>query len=290
VEESSEGSEQGVETGQNAEGQQSTVEVLNTDDGQSVQEAELIYRTVEEIQLSDRLEITQVSLSDQDIFSTEEAVHAIIDEMDRLGEGVSFVEYSTWQGTYQEEPVVETTDTLFQVETELLSEGVPGTLEYTTVSQFQNGLETDTEVEEATVLQQGTPAVMLQGSLECPDYQWPVTERWITSGFGERWEEQHKGLDIGVVTGTSVCAAAAGEVLRAETIGTYGKCIIIDHGNGQETRYAHLSEILVEPGDTVSAGQEIGLSGNTGNSTGPHLHFEIRVDGEAIDPLRLLPE
>lgn len=119
-------------------------------------------------------------------------------------------------------------------------------------------------------------------------YIWPiVSEARITSEYGPRWGRLHKGVDIGVDTGTDVYAACDGTVIRAEEIGSYGKCVIISHDNGYETRYAHLSEILCSAGNRVSRAELIAKSGNTGNTTGPHLHFEVRCQDEPIDPLGL---
>ena len=118
---------------------------------------------------------------------------------------------------------------------------------------------------------------------------WPVDGR-ITSRFGTRWGRMHYGLDIAAPTGTPVLAAAPGKVTYAYWAGSYGMLVTIDHGNGVETRYAHNSRILVKVGDEVQQGQRIALVGSTGNSTGPHLHFEVLVDGENRDPLDWLPD
>jgi len=115
----------------------------------------------------------------------------------------------------------------------------------------------------------------------------------ITSGFGYRDDvgdvgtKDHAGIDIGVPEGTPVGAAGAGTVTQAGWNDGYGNSVTIDHGNGLETLYGHLSEVLVSVGQMVTQLQTIGLSGNTGNSTGPHLHFGVYQDGAAIDPSSL---
>ncbi|HLS90709.1 MAG TPA: peptidoglycan DD-metalloendopeptidase family protein, partial [Limnochordia bacterium] len=109
-------------------------------------------------------------------------------------------------------------------------------------------------------------------------FSWPVSGR-ISSRYGPRWGRMHYGIDIAVNTGTPVKAAARGRVSFAGWNGGYGYLVIIDHGNNIETRYAHLSRIAVQVGQYVSRGSVIAYSGNTGNSTGPHLHFEIRYKG-----------
>ncbi len=107
--------------------------------------------------------------------------------------------------------------------------------------------------------------------------------------FGGRSYEFHPGLDIGGQKGDVVIAPANGTVVKAAWTGGYGNLIEVDHGNGLSTRYGHLSKIEVQVGDLITRGQEIGLIGSTGRSTGPHLHFEIRLGDKAINPRRFLP-
>ncbi len=122
---------------------------------------------------------------------------------------------------------------------------------------------------------------------------WPARGR-ITSGFGLRrhpifgTREMHTGIDIGAPSGTPVFAARAGRVTYAGSESGYGKLIVIDHGDGVTTRYSHLSIIDVRIGQVVLHGEMVGRVGNTGYSTGPHLLFEIRVNGKPLDPLKYL--
>jgi murein DD-endopeptidase MepM/ murein hydrolase activator NlpD len=116
---------------------------------------------------------------------------------------------------------------------------------------------------------------------------WPVSGP-ITSGFGTRWGRMHEGIDIAVPSGTPVHAAASGTVIYAAWMTGYGNLVVLDHGNGLATAYAHNSSLLVSVGQHVSQGQTISLSGSTGHSTGPHVHFEVRVNGVAVDPLGYL--
>jgi murein DD-endopeptidase MepM/ murein hydrolase activator NlpD len=115
---------------------------------------------------------------------------------------------------------------------------------------------------------------------------WPVNGI-VTSGFGWRWGRMHEGVDIAAPTGTPIRAAAAGTVIYTGYMGGYGNLTIVDHGNGLATAYAHQSAIYVG-GGSVSQGTVLGAVGSTGNSTGPHLHFEVRVNGSPVDPMGYL--
>jgi murein DD-endopeptidase MepM/ murein hydrolase activator NlpD len=116
---------------------------------------------------------------------------------------------------------------------------------------------------------------------------WPC-DGVVVSGFGMRWGRMHEGIDIGCAYGTPNRAAAAGTVIYAGWLGGYGNLVVVDHGNGLSTAYAHASSILVSVGQSVSQGETVSLVGSTGNSTGPHLHFEVRINGVAVDPLPYL--
>jgi len=116
---------------------------------------------------------------------------------------------------------------------------------------------------------------------------WPVNGP-VTSGFGMRWGRMHEGIDIGVASGTPIHAAASGRVVYSGWMDGYGNLVAIDHGRGISTAYAHQSSIAVGNGQTVSQGQVIGYVGCTGHCFGPHLHFEVRINGSAVDPLGYL--
>ena len=116
---------------------------------------------------------------------------------------------------------------------------------------------------------------------------WPVNGT-LTSGFGYRWGRMHEGIDIAVPEGTPIRAAKAGTVVIAAYTGGYGNYTCVDHGGGISSCYGHQSSYAVSAGDSVAQGEVIGYSGNTGSSTGPHVHFEIRVNGTAVDPLGYL--
>lgn len=124
---------------------------------------------------------------------------------------------------------------------------------------------------------------------------WPREDRinnefgFRRSPFGGRTYEFHEGIDIDGERGDPVFASGAGIVVKAGWQGGYGNMVEIEHYDGLTTRYGHLSKVLVQLGEKVSKGQQIGLVGSTGRSTGPHLHYELRLEGKAIDPRKLLP-
>ncbi|KQT29304.1 hypothetical protein ASG57_01335 [Bradyrhizobium sp. Leaf396] len=135
----------------------------------------------------------------------------------------------------------------------------------------------------------------LNRTLALVPYRKPVIgEVEFTSGFGVRSDPflgrpaMHTGLDFRAATGDPVRATAFGKVISAGWSGGYGRMVEVDHGNGLSTRYGHLSEINVKVGEIVKIGQVIGLVGSTGRSTGPHLHYETRIEGEAVDPQKFL--
>ena len=127
------------------------------------------------------------------------------------------------------------------------------------------------------------PAARVSGA----GMRWPVNGT-VTSEFGARWGRLHAGIDIGAPNGTPIRAAKAGTVILAGSHGGYGLAVVIDHGGGLTTLYAHQSRLGSSSGQDVEAGEVIGYVGSTGNSTGNHLHFETRVDGSPQNPRRYL--
>lgn len=119
-------------------------------------------------------------------------------------------------------------------------------------------------------------------------WQWPASGP-VTSEYGMRWGRMHEGLDIGGSTGQAVVAARPGTVRHVGRMGGYGNLILVDHGEGLTTAYAHLSSLEVSPGQSVGGGQRIGGMGCSGSCTGPHVHFEVRVNGSPRNPREFLP-
>ena len=157
-----------------------------------------------------------------------------------------------------------------------------------------NGEITDREDIKTEVIIQPVNKVTIKGTKEKPPtvgsgtFILPVNGGVDTSSFGWRWGRMHEGIDIGAATGTPIYASDGGTVITAGWNGGYGLCVDIDHGGGYMTRYGHCSSIYVSVGEQVFQGQTIAAVGSTGWSTGPHCHFEIRIDGVAYNPLDFL--
>ena len=184
---------------------------------------------------------------------------------------------------------------LYRGQEKVLESGSKGQkeLEYRFVAK--NGMQINEEIlsekvikeAEARVVKRGTRVMVASrgGGGGSGQLAWPI-QGTITSGYGSRWNRAHEGIDIDGTTGDPVYAAEDGKVIFAGWSGGYGRLLTIDHGDGLSTNYAHLSGFKVSVGDTVLRGDIIALVGNTGRSTGSHLHFEVRVNGSPRNPLQ----
>ncbi len=173
---------------------------------------------------------------------------------------------------------------LYIGETKVLVEGQPELREITVEKFIDANGNTSQSFSESRVVKEDVPRLISIGTKEKPAYIMPVEDYVFTSSYGPRWGRAHEGIDLAVSTGTEVSAAAEGVVIQSGWNGGYGISIYVDHGNGIITRYGHLSQAYAQVGRKVKQGEIIGLSGNTGNSTGPHLHFEIRIGDESVNP------
>ncbi len=176
----------------------------------------------------------------------------------------------------------------------VLTAGVNGSGQIVTKTTYVNGQVSGEPVVEDQLLAYPIDKVVLVGTknvyitsapqnASASGFKWPLATRGvITSYWGDG--RNHKGIDIGVPVGTSIIAVKSGTVVESGYSSDYGYHVTVDHGNGVKTRYAHNSKNVVSVGDWVSAGQLIALSGNTGYSTGPHLHFEVHINGNRVNP------
>ena len=187
----------------------------------------------------------------------------------------------------------EDTGSMYQGETKVKSAGIYGKREVTAEIVRNNGVEVGrTELGER-LLSEPTSQVVLRGTKEIPpligtgSFQYPARGR-LSSKFGARWGRQHEGIDIAAPVGTDVRAADGGKVIYSGWAGALGYCVKIDHGGNMTTVYGHCSKLLVSVGDRVYKDQLIAKMGSTGRSTGSHVHFEIRKNGVAQNPLKYL--
>ena len=159
---------------------------------------------------------------------------------------------------------------------------------------FLNDREVERDILKEEIVMEAVAKVVERGTKIPPTYIRPISGGRQSSPFGRRSaptkgaSTYHKGIDWATPTGTPVYASCGGTVTRAGWGSGYGYVVYIDHEDGRQTRYGHLSKVLVSVGDTVKQGERIALSGNTGVSTGPHLHFEILINGTQVDPLKYL--
>lgn len=172
--------------------------------------------------------------------------------------------------------------------------GYNGVLQITAIATKINGKEQDRIIIDKTVIKEPKDKVISRGSKPLPakgatgNYIVPLSNYRVTSPFGYRWGGFHYGIDLAAPTGTPVMASDGGTVTIAGWYGNYGYLVEIKHGNGVRTRYGHNSKILVSVGQKVAQYEVIAKVGNTGRSTGPHVHFEIRFDGVCANPAKYL--
>ncbi|GAB6085837.1 peptidoglycan DD-metalloendopeptidase family protein [Alkaliphilus crotonatoxidans] len=199
-------------------------------------------------------------------------------------------EYVEMVETVPYETVYEETDSLYEGDKKIIAQGEEGSREIKGYLIKENGVEVDREILEEKVLAEPQIRVVAEGTKARPKTMATgvfanPSRGTLTSRFGSRWGSMHTGIDIANKTGTPIYAADGGKVSFSGSNGAYGNLVIIDHENGYQTYYAHCSKLLVSKGDRVYKGQHIANVGNTGRSTGPHLHFEVRKNGTPINPL-----
>ncbi len=179
-------------------------------------------------------------------------------------------------------------DNQYTTYSNVLNEGSQGYREVVAVVKYVNGTEESREIIDQSVITEAVARVVEVGTLTPPTFIKPISGGMFSSGYGARWGTIHAGVDWACSVGTTIMASCGGTVVQAGWNGGYGYAVVIQHSNGTMTRYAHMSKILVNVGQYVTQGEKIGLSGNTGNSTGPHVHFEIIVNGSKVNPLDYL--
>lgn len=188
---------------------------------------------------------------------------------------------------------VQKDSTMYTNQSKLIKDGVPGKKEVTAIVKSYNGIDVSTEIINEKVLTDPVSKIVAVGTKSLPrtvatgSFRYPL-RGYITSRYGERWGRLHTGVDIAAPTGSPIYAADGGTVIFSGWESGYGYLVKIDHKNGYVTYYGHASKLLVKVGDKVYKGQKIALVGSTGNTTGPHLHFEVRKNGVPVNPLPYL--
>ena len=204
---------------------------------------------------------------------------------------VTMKESGTMSEVIEYKTIKRKTKKMYKGDTEVIQKGVNGRQIITGTLVYENGKEVSRDISKKEVLKKSVDKIVLVGTNNKPKwyptgtYIVPVKNEVITSYFGSRWGRVHGGLDFGMPIGTPIYASDGGTVSRASYYAGYGQSIEVTHNNGTFTRYGHCSKVVVNVGDKVAQGEKIGEVGNTGNSTGPHLHFEIHPNGgEYVDP------
>lgn len=185
-------------------------------------------------------------------------------------------------------------DAWYTTQSETLQAPSAGRRKVAALIRHKNNSELGREIIKEEIYAEAVPKIVERGTKIPPTYIKPISGGRLSSGFGARSaptkgaSTYHKGIDWATPVGTTVVASNAGTVVTAGWASGYGYAVYINHDDGKQTRYGHLSKVLVKPGQRVAQGERIALSGNTGITTGPHVHFEIRINGNAVNPLNYL--
>ncbi|MCI7145385.1 MAG: peptidoglycan DD-metalloendopeptidase family protein [Clostridiales bacterium] len=247
---------------------------------------------------------TDYGLSENDIMATNEGIDPkklevgkpLLIKQEAPLLSVKVTEKRTYDKTVKFEVEEKKTDELYKGTTRVDRKGEDGKTTITEKTVYVNGEVSDSEVLAEKVKKEPVAKIVSVGTADTPPttgtgtYIWPTNGKYrISSRFGPRWGRNHDGIDMACSTGTDVLASDGGTVIEAGYHGSYGNLVVIDHQNGIHTYYAHNSKLLVSVGDKVYQGYHIAESGSTGRSTGPHIHFGVKVNGVFKNPENYLP-
>ena len=199
-----------------------------------------------------------------------------------------------YEETYEAEIIYIPNDEWYTTQMVTLQEPSAGYREVVADVTYENDDEIGREIVKENIIMEAVAKIVERGTIVPPTYVKPISGGRLSSGFGRRnaptagASTYHKGVDWATPVGTPVYASSGGTVVKAGWGSGYGYVVYINHPDGRQTRYAHLSKVLVSVGQTVSQGDKIALSGNTGVSSGPHVHFEILIGGRQVNPLDYL--
>lgn len=240
-----------------------------------------------------------VNLKDMSGKNSEQSVNDLKSgDLVNMEKTVTPLEVRTVESGKMSEPIPyetekQETKDLYKGESLVAQEGVEGRQIVSGTITKVNGKEVKRNIKHKEVVSKPVKKIIKVGINDKPKtassgaYAVPIKNAYVINSngkFGSRWGRMHEGLDFSCPTGTPIYAADGGTVTKAATFGGYGNCVIIKHDNGQETLYGHCSKLNVTAGEKVYKGQVIAAVGNTGRSTGAHLHFEIHIGGSAVDP------
>ncbi len=199
-----------------------------------------------------------------------------------------------YEESYEAEVVYVDNNSWYTTQTRTLQEPIAGFHKVAAVVTYRNDELLSEEMIKEEVVVEAVPKIVERGTIVPPTYIKPISGGRLSSTFGRRKaptagaSTYHKGVDWATPRGTSVVASSGGTVAKAGWGSGYGYVVYINHPDGRQTRYAHLNKVLVSAGQKVSQGQKIALSGNTGISSGPHLHFEMLIGGSQVNPLKYI--
>jgi murein DD-endopeptidase MepM/ murein hydrolase activator NlpD len=284
-------------------------EMLEEQEGEGAEELPVGEPEVTEVRLSGTVTFENQKVSPSQVHTVKQAVSKI-EEGDGYapsstkGEGVVaslktpneplldvlVTERERKEKTIEHKVEMKKTDELYEGETKVKQAGTDGKKELLVERSFRNGKEENEEILKEKIVKEPITKVILKGTKPSPsrgsgDFIWPAEGGTITSKQGERWGRYHKGIDIAGVSDKTIKASDNGKVVEAGLRKSFGNKVVIDHGNGYETVYAHMSSLSVQEGQVVRRGEKIGVMGSTGRSTGTHLHFEIHKNDSLENPL-----
>ncbi len=266
------------------------------------QEKEQIYEVVSGDTLSQIAEKNEIPLADliamNETIENENSMIRVGDELivtvPEPELSVERTEQVYYEEDYEADIVYVDNDDWYTTQTQTLQEPSAGHRIVVADVSYRNHEEVERTILKEEITYEAVPKIVERGTKIPPTYIKPLSGGRKSSGFGRRKaptrgaSSYHKGIDWATPVGTAVMASATGTVVKAGWGSGYGYVVYINHADGRQTRYGHLSKVLVSPGQTVNQGQKIALSGNTGVSTGPHVHFEILINGSQVDPLKYL--
>lgn len=240
------------------------------------------------VTFGEKVEIVPCYVNEAQIDELNNAIDRVTSDSNNSELSVLVSERQTYDMEYGFDTQYVYNEKLYNTEQNVIQQGSNGVKRIVADITYKNGTEISRDIVGETVLNESVPEIIEVGTAVPPTYVKPIYGGTLSSTFGERWGTVHKGVDWACSVGTDVMASCSGKVIQAGWIRGYGYCVTLEHSDGKCTRYAHLSKILVDVGQKVSQREVIALSGNTGNSTGPHVHFEIIVDDVQQNPFKYL--